>query len=261
MNLSGSGSTLLAALVLGCGAASASTIVVSGVDTTRGAYDLVIRENNTDDVKLYFAGVISIEVTEGGKTFNRDSLCVDLFTTIGLGPSYDTTLLRPADVPQKNLARASWLVDNALLPAQNSSYSSELPQIDWVSSATPAERIAQGEGIQLAIWDIVNDGGNGFSSGLVQAAQAGDLGNTVGPTDAAVLTWAVFYENASVGKSNNQAFVYNNIGNGTLAQMLIGPQFFDGGPQPVPEPQTLMPMSIALIALSLGLLREIGKGQ
>jgi PEP-CTERM motif len=43
--------------------------------------------------------------------------------------------------------------------------------------------------------------------------------------------------------------------------MLIGPQFFDGGPQPVPEPETLVPAGMALIALSLGLRRRIGKRQ
>jgi hypothetical protein len=230
-------SGLLLALVLGCGVASASTIVVSGVDTTRGAYDLVIRENNNTDVQLYFAGVISIEVTEGGKTFTRDSLCVDLFTTIGLGPSYDTTLLQPSMVPSKDLTRVSWLVENYFPPALGS------------GQPESATLIAQGEGIQLAIWDIVHDGGDGLTTGSVQKANA---------TPQAVVDWAVFYENASVGQSDNQAFVYNNVGSGTLAQMLIGPQFADG-PQPVPEPQTLMPMGIALIALSLGLRRGTKK--
>jgi len=133
-----------------------------------------------------------------------------------------------------------------MLPAQNSTYLSSLAQSDWVSSS------AQGEGIQLAIWDIVHDGGDGFSAGRVQAA---------GATDPAVLAWAQRYEALSLGKSDNQEFVYSNVdlGSGLPAQMLIGPQFADAGPQPVPEPQTLMPAGMALIALSLGLRWRIRK--
>jgi|GEM_PF-595101 hypothetical protein len=254
--------TLLPALVLSCGVATASSIMVSGVDETRGAKYIVISENNKD-VQLYFAGVISIEVTEGGKTFTRDSLCVDLFTDIVVGQHYDTNLLQPSMVPGKNLTRASWLVDNYLLPVQTWNQNAIADSVHpyWVNS------IAQGEGIQLAIWDIVHNDGDGFSAGSVQAARITDTtyNSLLGVTDPAALFWANFYENASAGMSNNQAFVYNNVVTGTNpptpAQMLIGPQFFDGGPQPVPEPQTLMPMGIALIALSLGLRRGIRKHQ
>jgi hypothetical protein len=217
------------------------------------------------DNQAFFVGVIKISLTTGIQVVDRDTLCVDLFTNIYLGQRYNTNLLRPQDVPQKNLTRASWLVDNALLPAQNSSYGSVLPPSDWVFSATPAERIAQGEGIQLAIWDIVHDNGDGFSLGSVQAASTTDLNNNLlGATDARALYWAQRYETLSAGKSNNQAFVYNNVSLDrppVLAQMLIGPQFFDGGPQPVPEPQMLMPMGLALIVLSLGLRRGIRKRQ
>lgn len=238
-------SRLLAALVLWCGVASANALIVAtGVDSSRGA-SLLIREDGAD-VQTYFAGVILISVTSGNQVFYRDSLCVDLFTNIYLGQQYDTTLLQPDNLPQKNLPRASWLVDNAMLPAQNSTYLSSLAQSDWVSSS------AQGEGIQLAIWDIVHDGGDGFSAGRVQAA---------GATDPAVLAWAQRYEALSLGKSDNQAFVYSNVdlGSGLPAQMLIGPQFADAGPQPVPEPQTLMPAGMALIAVSLGLRWRIRK--
>jgi hypothetical protein len=242
-------SRLLPGLVLWCGAASASTIIVAtGVDLDRGG-GLVIREDNVD-TSTYFAGVISISLTQGNQTFNRDSLCVDLFTDIQLGQSYVTNVLRPDDVPQKNLERASWLVDNALLPVQDSTAASALASSDWVTS------VAQGMGIQFAIWDIVHDGGDGFSAGRVQAASTTDANNGgVGATDAAALDWARKYEALSLGNSNNDAFVYNNVdmGQGVPAQMLIGPQFADGGPQPIPEPETLMPMGLGLIALSLGL--------
>jgi hypothetical protein len=233
--------------------ASASIIIEpTGVDWNRGG-GIVIREDNID-TQAYFAGVISITVTAGTQMFYRDSLCVDLFTDIFLNRQYGTTLLQPIMVPEKNLTRASWLVDNALLPTQDSTYGSVLAPIDWVFS------IAQGMGIQLAIWDIVHDGGDGFSTGRVQAASTTDANNNLlGATDQAALDWAQTYETLSQGKSNNQAFVYSNVvlGGTTPAQMLIGPQFADGGPQPVPEPQTLMPAGLALILLSLGMRRRI----
>src|SRR5262249_34026518 len=144
MKLSRLTMTLLAA-ALGCGSLSAEAIniVATGVDWTRGG-SMVIREDGTD-VNAYFAGVITIALTTGNQTFLRDSLCVDLFTDIYLGQPYSTTLLHPADVPQKNLTRVSWLVDNALLPVQDSMADSMLDLSDWVTST------AQGMGIQFAV--------------------------------------------------------------------------------------------------------------
>jgi len=238
---------LLCLLALACGVARAATIDATGVDWSRGG-SVVIREDNVD-VNAYFAGVIFISLSDGGQTYYRDTLCVDLFTDIYLGQVYNTNLLRPQDVPQKDLTRVAWLVDNALLPTQNSSYGSVLPRDEWVFSA------AQGAGIQLAIWDIVHDGGDGLSSGRVQAASADDANNNgLGATDPTVLLWAQSYESLSQDQSSDVAFVYNNVDlGGTVAQMLIGPEFSDGGPQPAPEPRMLMPAGAALIALSLAL--------
>jgi hypothetical protein len=254
MKLSRLAFRLFPALALWCGTASASTILeATGVDWTRGG-GMVIREDNVD-TGAYFAGVIFISLTTGNQTFYRDSLCVDLFTDIFLGPQYYTTLLRPEDVPQKNLTRVAWLVDNALLPTQDPKYGSVLAPSDWVFST------AQGSGIQFAIWDIVHDGGDGFSAGRVQAATAAPADNNgLGPTDPTVLAWAQRYELLSLNQSNDLAFVYDNVdGSGAPAQMLIGPQFADGGPQPSPEPQTLVPAGVALVLLSLGLRRRTGK--
>jgi hypothetical protein len=245
---------LLPALVLGCGVASADAIInVTGVDNNRGG-SLAIRADGVDQA-AFFAGVILISLTQNGQVFNRDTLCVDLFTDIYLGQSYTSTLLDPSMVPGKNLDRVSWLVDNALLPVQDSTATSALDSSDWVTTSV------QGMGIQFAIWDIVHDGGDGFSSGRVQAASVSDTNNNgVGDTNAAVLTWAQEYEALSLGQSNDQAYVYNNISlaNGAPAQMLIGPQFSDAGPVPIPEPQMFMPLGMGLIALSVGI-RQIRK--
>ena len=232
--------------MLCCGVASADAIIQApGVDWSRGG-SMVIRADNVDE-QAYFAGVIFISLTSGTQVFDRDSMCVDLFTDIYIGQQYNTTLLDPSMVAGKNLMEVSWLVDNALLPTQDSTATSELDQSDWVTTS------AQGMGIQFAIWDIVHDGGDGFSTGRVQAASASDANNNgLGATDATVVAWAELYETLSAGKSNDQAYVYSNVSvNGTPAQMLIGPQFSDAGPVPVPEPQALMPVGAALIGLSL----------
>ena len=177
----------------------------------------------------------------GGEVFNRDSLCVDLFTDIQAGVTYVTSILRPDQVTGKNMQRVSWLVDNALLPTQDNDYISLLDPANWVHNA------AQGAGIQLAIWDIVHDNGNGFSAGSVQAAA------TLGVTDPSVLAWAQTYEALSKYQHSDLAYIYNNVvlGTNTPVQMLAGPIFVDGGPAPAPapEPATFWLAAITLIGL------------
>jgi len=242
-------------LLLACGLASSSTIVATGVDWSRGESIWINADGK--DTPAYFAGVIDITVNDTEGSFNRDTLCVDLFTDIYLGQQYDTTVVGPGDVAGKSLPRVSWLVDNALLPTQNSGYTSALPSADWVST------VDQGAGIQLAIWDIVHDGGDGFSLGRVQA------GSAANPTSAGVLAWAQTYEGLSFGQSSNLAYIYQNVdlGTGQPAQMLAGPLFQDGGPIPgnqdpladAPEPGTLLLAGSALIAAGCLFRRKLAR--
>ncbi len=216
-----------------------------------------MNENGTA-VDAYFAGVVLISLSENGQQYDRDTLCVDLFTDIYIGVTYNTTVTDPNSIPGENLNRVAWLLNNALMPTQGPVYSSALPSSDWVTTAS------QGAGIQLAIWDITTDGGDGFSSGRVQAATAPGAS-----TDPTVLAWAKLYESLSLGKSSNQAFVYVNsaIDSGLPAQMLEGPIFKDGGPTPLglnptgidptPEPATYVLAGFALVGL--GLVKRPGK--
>lgn len=240
---------LLIGLLVFAGLASASTITAN-VDWTRGS-DLWINENGTP-TDAYFAGVVLINLTENGQQYSRDTLCVDLFTDIYVGQPYNTTVTDPNSIKGRNLVRVAWLLNNALMPTQGPVYSSAIPSSDFVTTAS------QGAGIQLAIWDITTDGGDGFSSGRVQASTS--PGN---PTNPAVLAWANTYESLSAGRSSDQAFVYVNsaIDSGLPAQMLEGPIFRDGGPKPqgvtltgidpTPEPATCLLAGIALVGLGL----------
>lgn len=212
------------------------TIDATGVDSTRG--ESIWMNENGNNVHQYFAGVVDITLTDTNtqQQWNRDTLCVDLFTDIYIGQTYGTTLLDPYEVPGKNLTRVSWLVDNALLPTQ-SSYLSVLPSSDWVTNS------AQGAGIQLAIWDIVENNGDGLSAGSVQASTDPNH-----PTPPDVLYWANFYETQSLNQSSGLAFVYDNVNlsSGAPAQMLEGPEFADNGPLPAPEPSTCQFMLVSL---------------
>jgi hypothetical protein len=237
-------------LLLLAGFAPAATLITpTGVDWNRGGSIWINQDGIPQDA--YFAGVVLISLSQNGQQYNRDTMCVDLFTEIYLGVTYDTNVVAPSEVPGRNLTQVSWLLDNVLLPTQGPIYSSALPTGDWVTSAS------QGAGLQLAIWDITADGGDGFSLGRVQAS------TTPGQvTDAAVLYWAESYEALSAGQNSDQAFVYENsaLGSGTPAQMLEGPLFTDGGPTPLsteggesasPEPATCTLAGLALIGIGL----------
>jgi hypothetical protein len=230
---------LMALGLLTTGLASANALIMpTGVDWNRGG-SVWIKEDGVDS-QAGFAGVILITLTEDGQQYFRDTFCADLFTPIYLYTNYDTNVLRPDQVPGRNMDRVSWLIDNAALPTHGSGYTSELASQNWVTT------VAQGIGLQLAIWDLTSDLGDGFSAGRVQAVT-----NPGNPTDPTVLYWAQNYLAWSAGKSSNLAFVYDNVnmGNGVPAQMLVGPMFQDGGPAPVPEPSTMGLGAAAMIVI------------
>ena len=174
-------------------------------------------QENGKNVDQWFVGVVTLTLDENGVYYYRDTLCVDLFTDIDVDEWYQTELLTPADVGT-DLERVAWLIDN------------EFP------SVSDPQAVVEGEAIQLAVWDIIVDGGNGFSSGNVQFSS--DLSN---PTPLSVQALAIEYEALSFGKSSNDAYVYQNssIPSGAPAQMLEGPKFrrqwSDTGSRPLPR--------------------------
>jgi hypothetical protein len=220
-------------LSLACGLASATTIVAD-IDPTRGLGDLWFDESGTP-VGAYFVGVLKITLVDPTGTYHRDTLCVDLFTNINVSQTYGTDIAKPSWVSGRgDLDRVSWLIDNALLPTETSITTTAIPQDKWVR--TPE----QGAAIQLAIWDIVVDGGDGLLPGAGRVTQSTDPSH---PSLQAVLDLVNYYEQVSAGKTSDLAFVYEtySLGDhgpvGTPAQMLEGPEFPDG-PQPEPEPST-----------------------
>jgi hypothetical protein len=98
---------------------------------------------------------------------------------------------------------------------------------------------AEGAAFQLAIWDIIEDNGDGFATGAGKIYQST---TTTHKTDATGLALAQPYEAQSVGKSFTWTPIYYDVTlNGVAVQNLIGPLTYDGGPgdkrrsQPMPR--------------------------
>lgn len=238
---------LIVGLLICAALACADTVITpTGIDTTRGESMWLLEDGSAVDA--YFVGVILISLTQNGQTYNRDTICVDLFTNINLNTQYDTQLLTPSQVSGIDLQRVAWLVNNALLPGQGN-FTSQLPKSDWVTTA------AQGAGLQLAIWDMVTDGdaatsGGGTGGLFTGRVQASTVAGKATPNS--VVTWAETYERLSINKQSNVGYVYKNwqLNNPQVpAQMLEGPVFQDGGPAPAPEPGVHLVTGILLALL------------
>ncbi len=216
---------------MACGIAQADSITVTGITGNLGENIHFSENGGAGDAGSQWAGVISLNLTSGGTTQNNlSALCVDLFVQIGTG-TYNTTIYGPANTPNHNAAnleRAAWLVQGALLPEVYTSVTTTaIPKADWATTN------AQMAGLQLAMWDIMVDGGDGLSAGTVRSDSQ---------TDATVLSWANTYLGLSSGQASTLGYVlYNNSG---AAQTLIVPE----PPAPTPEPSTFALTGAGLIA-------------
>ncbi len=165
-----------------------------------------------------WAGSIKIDVDDS----QRIAMCVDLFTLMNTNQTYGTNFGMPSSIG--NGGRVAWLLDN------------ELPLLN--SDATLA-------GLQLAVWDIVHDNGNGFSYGRIQAS-------TQQPTDVIALNAANALLALSAGKSATDGTVYYNYNlfDGRKVQTLMGagPGILLDQSSGVPEPQSLAMIAIGGLA-------------
>ena len=211
----------VSALLLGGLPASAYTIQVTSVDTTRGG-----NVNFRVDGANYtgYAGVILGRFDGGTETLSF--LCIDLFTDI----SYGTYGAIPAAPDPGAEQRVAWL---------------------YVNQLSSVNSVALGQGFQLAIWDIIHDGGDGPDSGRIRRRPT-----TTGGTPTTVVTAWTNYLNVSVGMSSMLASVYQNfnLSNNLPAQNFIGPYQGTGGL--VPEPDSWLTMATASGALLFGLFRR-----
>ncbi len=151
--------------------------------------------------------------------YTVDAVCVDFFVLISDG-TYDMNLLGPNGVGAGR--RITWMLRNTL------------PTINTQSD--PLLKRQQAAALQLAVWDVVHDNGDGFLAGRIQQGQQT-------PTDAIVLSWANAYLTASVGRMIMSGTVYQNVAGATVTQRLMS--------DTVPEPSTYGMLALGTLALGL----------
>jgi hypothetical protein len=210
------------ALLVCSGLAVANSIIVQSLDTPLGEKQSLYIDENGTATQLYWSGGLNASVD--GHT--RIVWCVQLFVNISIGTTYNT-VVDWADTTQ--LQRVGWMVQNL---------------------AGGLTTQAQGAAFQLAIWDIMEDNGDGFGVGAGKVYQSTSAAH---PTDATVLALAQQYEMQSAGKLFKWVPVYHNVQvtNGKAVQNLIGPLTYDGGVDAMaPEPDGLWMMigGLAMIA-------------
>jgi hypothetical protein len=205
--------SLFACLALCAAPAFAHTIEVISTDSARGGnVNFVLDGANYTG----YSGAILARYDGGPQT--ETFFCIDLFTSIDYG-TYGTTPLVPYT---EDLTRVAWLYVNRL---------------GTVTSAN------LGRAFQLAIWDIVHDGGDGPNAGRVrQRTGTNGTGTTV------VNAWTN-YLNVSLNQSSLNATIYRNytLGTGVPAQDFVGPYQADAL---VPEPESWLMMSTCLAFLA-----------
>lgn len=166
----------------------------------------------------YFGSSLSVasgpQLASLGTGANFDAYCVDLGHWNTLPSSY------PVDVLSTNL----------LANGQRIAYL-------YNTYAATVATSTQGAALQLAIWDVLVDNGDGLSAGNLKSSVSGGI-----------LTQANAYLAASVGQTGQAAYLRatGHGSNGTKYQNLIGPC----GPGPtVPGPAAALPFLTSAFAL------------
>lgn len=200
------------------GSLEAAQIVHTGLDWSR-AMSIEIEKDGS--IRQASAGVGQL-IVDGGVSL-LDAFCVNLFQGISLNQTYEAVTVTAAGFDAADGAEAAWLM-RTFLPA--------------VNAASGLARQQAGAALQLAIWDMIHDGGDGFTAGRVRATTN---------TNAAVLALADAWRLDGLGESA-QANVYTAAWGTQVFQQQIFINTTttpDGGD--VPEPGT-MAMAVAGVA-------------
>jgi len=202
----------LTALVLSSFPVSAATLSVTGIDWNLGQ---MVDLSTDGQSKMTFAGIIFAEYENSPVSL----FCVDLFTNVGI----ETFSVNSAGVNLvTNGRRAAWLMQTYL------------PQIANTDQAAA---------VQVAIWDVVHDGGDGLTNGALRG----------GATSAPVIQLAEQYIAASAGQKNTAGSVFTHIDGPKARQQLMAPGNFTATAFGfvVPEPATCFAMGSGLLILGL----------
>ena len=213
--------TLAGLIIASSGYASATTITYQGLDAARSAQvwmnftylagDLMLNGNTASRSTSVNEqlGVGVLNVAFDGSLQLQDAFCVDRFRFISNG-NYTVNVSAPSSVSNGN--RAAWLLHDIL------------PQINAAPVGTQQRNLAAA--LQMAIWDIIQDGGDGFTAGRIRRSTSASR-----PTDSIILSLANSFITQSNGQSYTNALVLSNVNVNMYTQRLI----VDQG---VPEPST-----------------------
>ena len=203
--------------LLSLSASQAALISITSVDWNRGG-NVTFLADGVEETG--YAGLIN--GTYDGTPL--DFLCVDLFTGISYG-DYSSSTVFPRGWRNEDLA--AWLFLDAL------------PNVTTTTL---------GQALQLAIWDIVHDGGDGLGYGRIQASAN---------TDIAVSLATANYLTASLNQSSYAASIFLNftLQTGEPAQAFLG-ALQPGTITSTPEPSSLGMLAIAGL-LTLGTRRLV----
>jgi len=238
-----------ALFLVSVGYSFSATLVFTGITTDlgmgtalgSGANSSLWSQQDGSNFNAYWIG--GMNITANG--IARVVFCVDAFTDIYIGSTNSSTLTAPSTA---QMQRAAWLL------------TTEYAGLTVPHSGVSSNQL--GAALQLALWDITMDNGDGMTAGRIRKSSSG-----LHPTDAVVLQYANQFIAESVGHSSTNAIVYNNVcisgapagSCGVQSQTLLGIVVNDGGPQvPAPEPSTI---SLCMIAGVAGILVQRGRGR
>ncbi len=186
----------------------AATMTVTGPDMSRGGFLSFLEDGNE---ATGFAGVLL--ASYDGQAI-QPFYCADLFTPIAVD-TYTSTAYYVR--PERREDRVGYLF------------------VNYIAGVTTP---ALGQAMQLAIWDILHDSGDGPNAGRVQSSV-----NTPG---GVVADWSNYLALSSGQSNPNTSIFINSLGN-TQAQTLIGA--FEPTSLNTPEPATFALVGAALVAL------------
>lgn len=167
-------------------------------------------------LKGYLGGTLGSPLPPNDGTFVGEVFCVDLDHQISIPTEYDVEWLTTTSLA--NGGRAAWLYQNYLAGSKG--------------GTSPAAAA-----LQIALWDVVYDGGDGLASGKFQYVSG--LSTTANSLAASLIT-------VSAGQTAVSSYF---VATGSYGQAMIVPV-------PVPEAGTLQLVGLGLGLLGIGFFRK-----
>jgi hypothetical protein len=212
---------MLAIILVTMLAAPASAMVL-GLDWGSGESPVTfsyLGHNQTvyaGSLKAYLGGTLGNPLPPNDGTYIGEVFCVDLDHTINIPTEYDISWQTTAALA--NGGRAAWIYQNYLAGSKNAN--------NPVAAA-----------VQIALWDVVYDAGDGLASGNFQYVNG--LSATASSQAASLIT-------SSVGHTAESAYF---VATGQYGQAMIVPV-------PVPEAGTAALVGLGLSLLGVGFVRK-----